>query len=1139
MKAIKSVLKHAFALLLLGCPAAPAGEAYFLHPPGAHWGALGESNFFIESIAATPEGAVVAGAWGAPEGPDIDYWSVLARIAGDPGTVILTTNFHWEAKHNWAHDIIPVLSGGGTLEGFVFAGAKHRYDIDPYDPRIEWGGAKLWLVRTDTQFVPQWEALEGPYDEWLEGSALIARGTNYLVGGFHHYLAGGSVSGLISAFDSGGVLVSNLVSLPSLERVRDLIPTQDGGYALATYAGIARLTSALGVDWIVGDASPEPGFLPDRYTTIEETASGDLVAVGYRLMDTNDVRGLVLTRLTAGGGVVWSRYHAGRSGTDFVLAADEGALVVDTREDGFNGGTDLRLTKYTADGLFDYEVCLGGEGDDYGHAIDLAADGNYLVAGSADVDGTNRLWVVKEGTNQFPPLVSFTFDPPSPVFRDQAVTFDASASSAPGSAIGSYLWDFGDGTATNGMIVQHAYHDIGTNTITLTVVTTNGVARSATAELEVLGLAIQWERLFGINEADWAKTLVEARDGGFILAGATDTSYTIRNHLWLLKTDRRGRPVWEKFYDGPVPNNDSEGGSCIIRAHDTGYMVAGSSSYYSGAWRQDALLAKVDEDGELVWPIKFLGITNRDEEGRCIIPTADGGYLFAGLEDTNTTQSPWVVKLDGDGNEEWSRLYWQGNTRRGQWICTGSDDGYVLLTDASAYPDSWIKIDELGTPVWTNVGYLYDTWQWIGTRQPPYSGYILVGESGEDIAMKFLDLNGQVVSTRTWTGMTSLQENDIGNYATQTPDGGYLIVGTVGLRPNVSTSIRDDVALVKTDAEGNTHWMEMYPGTTNRDEAGLSAVALTNNSYVVLGRRETGTSRVWLFKVAANHPPEPDLQIDYLFANTNTPLTFDASLSTDRDGTIADYEWDFGDGQTTNGMIVQHAYVLPGQKTIRLTVVDDDDAERSLTNRVFILGIAVSDTQHFTLGDNSITNDPASDPGTYPPEGSALLLDWTSAFGFHLTGTATSSTTRSFDVTFAETLPDDFTLYRLPGWTPIAYTLLDEHTLRVSLWIPAGAVDLTFVLADTHAVPSILATEAAAGARLSLTFDTIPGFRYRIERTLQLAPVAWTNVPHARAVSDPATYEYLDGTGAAETVYVDLPGGDSAFFRISLERTTP
>ena len=138
MKLIHSIVNQTSVLLVLGCVDALADEAYFLHPPGAQWGVLGETNFAVESIAATPEGAVVASVFGAAPGPDIDYWVGLARIAGNPGSIILTTNFHWEAKHNLAHDIIPVLSGGGVLEGFVFAGAKHRYDTDPDDPRIEW-----------------------------------------------------------------------------------------------------------------------------------------------------------------------------------------------------------------------------------------------------------------------------------------------------------------------------------------------------------------------------------------------------------------------------------------------------------------------------------------------------------------------------------------------------------------------------------------------------------------------------------------------------------------------------------------------------------------------------------------------------------------------------------------------------------------------------------------------------------------------------------------------------------------------------------------------------------------------------------------------------------------------------------------
>ena len=73
----------------------------------------------------------------------------------------------------------------------------------------------------------------------------------------------------------------------------------------------------------------------------------------------------------------------------------------------------------------------------------LAEDGNYLVAGSASVDGEGRMWVLKVRNDLHSPVASFTHDPASPVFRDQEITFDASASTAPGSFITGYTWDFG------------------------------------------------------------------------------------------------------------------------------------------------------------------------------------------------------------------------------------------------------------------------------------------------------------------------------------------------------------------------------------------------------------------------------------------------------------------------------------------------------------------------------------------------------------------------------------------------------------------------------------------------------------------------------------------------------------------------
>ncbi|GAB4539413.1 MAG: hypothetical protein Kow0063_28190 [Anaerolineae bacterium] len=66
-------------------------------------------------------------------------------------------------------------------------------------------------------------------------------------------------------------------------------------------------------------------------------------------------------------------------------------------------------------------------------------------------------------------------------------------------------------------------------------------------------------------------------------------------------------------------------------------------------------------------------------------------------------------------------------------------------------------------------------------------------------------------------------------------------------------------------------------------------------------------------------------------------LTFDGSRSTDSDGYIVNYTWQFGDGAVTNGITVSHVYSLPGSYLVRLTVTDNDDLSRSEVLPVHII----------------------------------------------------------------------------------------------------------------------------------------------------------------------------------------------------------
>src|SRR5262249_25031839 len=80
------------------------------------------------------------------------------------------------------------------------------------------------------------------------------------------------------------------------------------------------------------------------------------------------------------------------------------------------------------------------------------------------------------------------------------------------------------------------------------------------------------------------------------------------------------------------------------------------------------------------------------------------------------------------------------------------------------------------------------------------------------------------------------------------------------------------------------------------------------------------------------------------------PLTlrFDASESSDPDGTLVDYRWDFGDGSGGSGKTVSHTYANEGTYSVKLTVEDDGSHEVSTTIQVIaIKGVLAADGAPF------------------------------------------------------------------------------------------------------------------------------------------------------------------------------------------------
>ena len=119
---------------------------------------------------------------------------------------------------------------------------------------------------------------------------------------------------------------------------------------------------------------------------------------------------------------------------------------------------------------------------------------------------------------------------------------------------------------------------------------------SATAQVE-------WERTFGGAGAEWARSVQPTSDGGYILAGQTDSYGAGEKDVYLVKTDAGGNMQWEKTFGGP----DNDWAFAVTHTSDGGYAVGGVTWSF-GAGENDFYFIKTDAQGQVEWERTYGGV---------------------------------------------------------------------------------------------------------------------------------------------------------------------------------------------------------------------------------------------------------------------------------------------------------------------------------------------------------------------------------------------------------------------------------------------------------------------------------------------------------------------------------------------------
>ncbi len=374
---------------------------------------------------------------------------------------------------------------------------------------------------------------------------------------------------------------------------------------------------------------------------IRQTTDGGYIIVGESVspvggMITNNYGSYDcwVVKLDNTGVIQWQK-SLGGSDYDRASAvqqtADGGFIIVGmTYSNNFDvighyGGSDVWVVKLSNSGVLEWQKALGGSTTDEGFSIQQTADGGYILCGYAfstngAVTTSPGGWIVKLNTT------------------------------------GAIQWQKGIGNYMN-CIQQTAdggYIAAGYSNGPL------GGTDYHVVKLNSSG-ATQWQKYYGGTSSDAAYYIQQTTDGGYIVAGETNSSNTdvTQNNgsydFWLLRLNSLGELQWQKALGG----SSFDYAKSVQQTSDGGFVACGKTNSNNGLVSgnrgdEDYWVVKLDNSGTLLWQ-KTLGGSGTDW-GQSIQQTSDGGYIVAGTTGSsngdvtvqNGDRDFWVVKLNSD-----------------------------------------------------------------------------------------------------------------------------------------------------------------------------------------------------------------------------------------------------------------------------------------------------------------------------------------------------------------------------------------------------------------------------------------------------------------------------------------------------------
>lgn len=329
----------------------------------------------------------------------------------------------------------------------------------------------------------------------------------------------------------------------------------------------------------------------------------------------------------------------------------------------------------------------------------------------------------------------------------------------------------------------------------------------------------EWQKSFGGSGTDLLQSIKLTRDGGFILAGTSNSNKSFdksedskgQDDFWVIKLNAGGGMQWQKTIGG----NGQEKLNSVAQTADGGYILGGTSDSDTSADKtqdnfgsQDYWIVKINDRGEIQWQKTYGGIFLDELEN--IEQTADQGYIVGGYSNSPASGNKsennygfsdyWILKLDNKGEIQWQKTLGGSADDQLSVIHQLNDGNYLIGGNSNSESsfekkignsngtDFWVlKMDNDQNILWQETYNIASEDILTSIVENNDGTILLAGYAKSEVNFQekddrgvndFMGIKIKENGEEIWRKSVGSYGEDILKKLIETRDGGYLLAGT-------------------------------------------------------------------------------------------------------------------------------------------------------------------------------------------------------------------------------------------------------------------------------------------------------------------------------------------------------------------------